>query len=385
MEIKNQIHTDGNTIFLHDFIGEFMTPSGKMKGIDANDFINLFNRLDNSGHDVINIRINSGGGSVIEGFSIYSALANSKTPIHIYVDGIAASIAAIIAMAGNTISMADHALLMIHDPFRNNGNDEEGEDLNKIKQSLVTILSNKSGITEERVSSLMSKETWMTASEAITLGFANEIGSIENITIDAVSIEQSEDVFATIQTVFNAFDTALNNTHLKEEKNMKEVCERLGLNPEAESSSILNSIDYLMTENEANTAKVSELVNEIEELKEALSVAETTVSDYKNAEISNLVDTAIANGKINEDTRETWINMATENFDNTKTALDGIENKTIVPTSINELINSTETENTVEDDKDHRWYEVNDPAYLVNLKKEDPAAYEELYNAFYKA
>lgn len=128
----------------------------------------------------LHVHINSPGGDVFEGQAIYSMLKSHKAPTTVFIDGLAASMASVIAMAGDTIVMPENAMMMIHDPstfafgsaddFRKNA-----DVLDKIKQTLVAAYRAKSGLADETIQSMMSEETWLTASEAISLGFADDM------------------------------------------------------------------------------------------------------------------------------------------------------------------------------------------------------------------
>lgn len=125
----------------------------------------------------LDIRINSPGGSVFEGLAIYNQLRAHAAVKTVYVDGLAASIASVIAMAGDEIIMPSNALMMIHDPAgfaMGTAADFEKmvDTLNKIKEVVVNVYTNRSGLDREKIEILMSEETWMTASEAVLLGFA---------------------------------------------------------------------------------------------------------------------------------------------------------------------------------------------------------------------
>lgn len=128
---------------------------------------------------VLNIRINSPGGEVFDGQAIYSLLRDHKAAKTVYVDGIAASIASVIAMAGDKIVMPQNAMLMIHEPsalcwgtpadMR-----KMAEDLDKVAESIVAVYARKTGKDPAEIKQLMAEETWMTAADAIELGFADE-------------------------------------------------------------------------------------------------------------------------------------------------------------------------------------------------------------------
>ena len=95
-------------------------------GIQGQSFANEIQLLNEFGVETINVHINSGGGSVIEGLSIFSAIKNSEAHVNVFIEGIAASMAGVIAMAGDRIHMTDFSQIMIHNPHTG-GEDSEDE------------------------------------------------------------------------------------------------------------------------------------------------------------------------------------------------------------------------------------------------------------------
>lgn len=128
----------------------------------------------------INVSICSQGGNIVEGLAIYNMLANHAAPVNVEITGIAASMASVIAMAGDTIRMAKNSFMMIHNPA--GGVDGESEDmrkqadvLDKMRDMLADIYAKRTGQDIEDVIEAMSKETWMTADEALALGYCTEV------------------------------------------------------------------------------------------------------------------------------------------------------------------------------------------------------------------
>lgn len=135
------------------------------------------------GKDIL-VRINSGGGAVFDGWAIYNALLNHDAKVIIQIDGIAASIASIIAMAGSEIRMMRGALLMIHKPttavwmFESMNADElrkEAETLDKIQKILSDIYIARTAQSYEVINQLINEETWFTPAEALELKFIDSI------------------------------------------------------------------------------------------------------------------------------------------------------------------------------------------------------------------
>jgi ATP-dependent Clp protease, protease subunit len=128
----------------------------------------------------IDLHINSNGGSVPAASAIYNALRRHPGTVDVYVDGMALSAASFIAMAGRKVIMPANAVMMIHDPasevWGNAAMMRRAADmLDKFKVGLVEAYREKSGLDAEKVGQMMSGETWMTAEEAVNLGFADEI------------------------------------------------------------------------------------------------------------------------------------------------------------------------------------------------------------------
>lgn len=130
--------------------------------------------------DEIHVHINSTGGSVAEALAIYNVLRESDFAVTTYCDGFACSAASVVFMAGDERIMSDASLLMIHNAWTYaSGNAaqlrKQAEDLDKITQASVNAYMRRATISEEEVKKLMDEETWISASEAKTYGFATKI------------------------------------------------------------------------------------------------------------------------------------------------------------------------------------------------------------------
>lgn len=142
-------------------------------------------------------RINSGGGYVIEGFAIYNALAQHAGPVTVAIDAIAASMAAFIAMAGDTIIMPTNSFMMIHNPSgivigESADMRAMAELLDKLRAPQVATFSARTGQTPEAITAMLDAETWMSADEASRMGFADEVlttPSQVTAWLDAASLE----------------------------------------------------------------------------------------------------------------------------------------------------------------------------------------------------
>ncbi len=150
--------------------------------MDAKSVVKKLNAL--ADEQDIEVRINSAGGSVFDGMAIYNTLRGRKGKVRVHVDGLAASIASVIAMAGDEIVMEPGSMMMVHNPWNVTIGDaedhrESAELLDKVRDSLVVAYEQKTGIPRQELVALMDDETWMTAEEAVDRGFATQVGEAQ--------------------------------------------------------------------------------------------------------------------------------------------------------------------------------------------------------------
>jgi ATP-dependent protease ClpP protease subunit len=168
----------GAEVAIYDEIGAY--------GVSAKGFLAELGALPDAAP--IDLRLNSPGGSVFDAVAIHNALKRHEGTVTVWIDGIAASAASYIAMAGDEIVMPENAFLMIHDPsglVMGTAEDMRAmaEALDKVKGALVQGYAAKSGRTPEEISALMSAETWLDAADALARGFADRL--IEPVRIAA--------------------------------------------------------------------------------------------------------------------------------------------------------------------------------------------------------
>lgn len=167
-EIKAAADNSSAEVYIYDYIGYY--------GVEAKAFIDELNDLDVSS---IDLRINTPGGSVFEGNAIYNALKRHKAKITTYIDGLAASMGSIIALAGERVVIAENAMYMIHNPWTSAYGDarelrKTADTLDKLRESMLNIYQDKTGLDEATLTAMLDEETWLTASECVQKGFADE-------------------------------------------------------------------------------------------------------------------------------------------------------------------------------------------------------------------
>jgi ATP-dependent Clp endopeptidase proteolytic subunit ClpP len=130
----------------------------------------------------IDLHLHSPGGFIMDGLAIHNRLKNHPAKVVVHVDGMALSMASIVAMAGDESEMCDHSLMMIHNPLAQAYGDaedlrEEADLLDVLKNELVSIYAERTGRGEEEIAQLMDQETWFTAGDACERGFADRTSS----------------------------------------------------------------------------------------------------------------------------------------------------------------------------------------------------------------
>lgn len=167
-EFKN-VAADSAEVFIYDEIGGW--------GINAAQFIGELKALTGK---ALTVRIHSPGGSVLDGHAIFNALLRHEGGVTIQIDGLAASMAGVIAMAGKPVRMAENAFLMIHNPsggvYGGSEDMRKGADLiDKMRDGLVNIFAKRTGKPAAEIETVMDAETWFTAQEAKDFGLIDEI------------------------------------------------------------------------------------------------------------------------------------------------------------------------------------------------------------------
>ena len=148
-------------------------------GITAKSFSKDLKSLGNNLKQ-INLHIHSPGGDVFDGIAIYNLLKNHPANVTVYIDGLAASMASVIAMAGNEVIMPENAMMMIHKPWGIQGGDAEdmrkyADLLDKVENTLIPAYASKTGKTPEELAEMLSAETWLNGKECVEQGFADKL------------------------------------------------------------------------------------------------------------------------------------------------------------------------------------------------------------------
>lgn len=175
MTIKNQTDSSADLFFYGDIVSETWQSECYEDDMAPGDVKKFLDQLD--GTENINIHINSGGGSVFGGIAIYNMLRRNNAHKTVYVDGLAASIASVIMMAGDEIVMPKNATVMIHKPSASyffttkNADDlrKDAESLDTCQEAIMQTYMTKAKVDKEEIEQKVNDETWLTGEEAAEL------------------------------------------------------------------------------------------------------------------------------------------------------------------------------------------------------------------------
>jgi ATP-dependent protease ClpP protease subunit/predicted DNA-binding protein YlxM (UPF0122 family) len=265
---------------------------GGENGVDGARFaeeMQMINEYYSDEVKCINIRINSPGGSVQDGLSICSAILNSEIPCDTYIDGMAYSMAGVIAMCGRNRYMVDYGTFMMHNA--QGGSDEDVLDL--ITNSLAKIFERNTNLTMDKCKSLMAAETWMDATQCMVMGLVDSIINTNN--------QKPEVSNNSIKELYNFYNKLIT-------KKMTNLTNLLKLSNDASETSIIEAvtakdaaIDTLKQAIEAKDAEKVELENKLKELQ-------NTIAERENAEKVEVIENAVKSGLIDAATKDIYVN-----------------------------------------------------------------------------
>ena len=174
MRVVNRGESTAELIIYAD-IGE-----GWFGGISSKEFSDQLSAIGDVKN--LDVRMNSAGGDVFEGITMYNRLKQHTANVRVIVDGLAASIASVIAMAADEVVVYDASTVMIHKPWTFAGGDaddmrDKAAQLDLVEKQMINIYTQKTGLDETHIKRLLKAETWMSGEEAVNLGFADNLDS----------------------------------------------------------------------------------------------------------------------------------------------------------------------------------------------------------------
>lgn len=306
------------TIFIYDSIGGY--------GISARNFADTLSQLEAAGETEFILRINSPGGSVFDGFAIYNLLREKK--VTVIVDGLAASIASVIALAGKVVQMQGTSMFMIHNPWMMAAGDvrefeKAGQTLDMVGKQIAQVYMDKTGADYDTVKAWMDAEKWFTAKEAKEAKFIDEVRAefdeknfVALYTQDDTTIDSQKTKGKAVNKLLLAFlGLAADATEEQVNAKLAELRSKLGLAADAPLEALIELAQN--ADNDANA--ISALVASVNSLKAEIDMMKTA---GQATQVAELVDGAIAAGKIVPADRDTFVLAATADFAKVKATLD---------------------------------------------------------------
>lgn len=327
--IKNQSGDDPVEILIYDQIGKDWWTG---EGIEAKAFAEALKTIPKSRE--IKLRINSPGGNVWDGLAIHNLLVDRKDKIVTIIDGVAASIASVIALSGRELKMPRNALMMIHDPWgvvQGTAEDMENgaEMLRKHRDSIASVYEGKTHMDPEEIRRMMKEETWMTGDDAKAMKFADTV-------TDEVILQASFD-FSKFHKLPEQLKAVLNKQN---EQNVKSISAARGGQPEnknqeslmnrAQIIALLNKHGVEVDENATDEELLAELENHLAEQK---AKAEEKSGNVKlNADSDKPGDAQTADiASLRKELSEVTAHLASERRSRIESAVDACITEDRIP------------------------------------------------------
>jgi len=315
--------------------------------------------------DEIEIKINSMGGDVIDGLSICTEILNSEVNVTTVITGMAYSIAGVIAMCGHNRKMTDYGTFMMHDVSGGNGKEDV---LDLLSNSLAKIFEGTTPLTLENTRELMAVETWMSPKECLSKGLINEIIPT---TIKRPTLSNDVELYKFYNKLLIKKEEMLKiKNQLKLEDNASEelIVEKV--------QELQNEADIAVSEKDAMEVELKAKKDEIDELENKIKSFEDAEEAKIEAEKIELIENAVKDGKIKEDSKEAFINSPM-GCDELTSLFNGI--KTLPEFAL--VVTENNAQKAERADWTYEKWEKEDSEGLVDLQKNAPHEFERLVNA----
>jgi ATP-dependent Clp endopeptidase proteolytic subunit ClpP len=323
---------------IYDVIGEERNEDGSISGISGKEFADYLSSIENKGKKGIEVHINSLGGSILDGMTIYSAIKSCSIPVDTVCVGIAVSMAGVILQAGRTRKMVPWGQVMLHNP---SGGDSK--ELDTLKATLVKMLCPRTGISEKEMSDLMDETSWLNAEESLKNKLIDEI---VDITTDANLPKITEKT--TPRAAHKKLLEVVNSLQYTKTENMKGLASLLEIPENASEKEFIKAVKALknglpskdemdklseqIVAKEKELAELKEKYNKMEEeCKLTKLEAETLKSKRKEAEAQalkaeaeNIVNEAVKTGKLKAEAKGAWVDLYVADKERTRSLLDGL-------------------------------------------------------------
>ena len=353
----------------------------------AEDFLTRTEMAIAQGAQKLIVHINSPGGSVMDGLSIFNAIKTFPGETETRIVGVAASIAGIISQAGKKRTMVDYGRLMIHNPQipMQPGaaiNDRQAEALAQIADVLRKILENNSKLDRSNVSTLMARESWFSAELALSNGFIDEIEDTNRRVGVVYEVEErAEGDFSTTEALLQMYNAYKQIDVKPKQPRMENLTNHLKLQKDASEDAILDAVKAIENKVAEGSEQLEERSNALSAIEQEKAALEAEVAELKKEKALTAVSNAIDKGLLSEDKKEEMEKVAIDNFTAFESVLSAVNTTSQAVTITDKL----ESEEVAEAKAPHagktfRELEKTNPKYLNELKNTNP----EKFNAMFK-
>lgn len=357
---KTAKRNEGFEMYLYGIIGRGLD-------IDTNGLIATIEAKRKEGVRSFTFYVNSDGGEVAQGAALFNYLDRTDVDITWVVDGIAASMMAVlITNPKHHVKAARHAKFMYHRVsgyvYGNSDETRAAADMmDSFEKTLIEMTASRIGRTAEETRSLYfdGVDHWLSAEEAVQAHLCDEI---VNTNMNIRELETVTDA----RSAFNYYNNQIIN--LKQQKmDEKAFAAALNISETSTETEMLNSVRGVV--NERNTLR-----QQLQTEKEKVSNLENRLQEFERGKVKNLIDSAVADKRIGEDDREAYTKLAEQDYENTEKILNRMKPVTRVKDSL-------ETGATPKEEGGWDWDKYHRSGKLENLKKNNPGRYAELYKA----
>lgn len=316
MRLFSEIDSEGYT--LERFLAEF-------ESLQQDDSVNE-----------IEILINSLGGSVFKGFPIITAINNSTKQVTTIVDTVAASMGALIFLAGGKRKMYSYSQLMLHPARYTDGSTDDA--LINTNQNIFDLVKASTKRAKDKIKNWLSKDTWFTAAQAFENNLATEIINSKMVLIDSYQHQVRELVAS------GTYSETINNNLKSKHASMEEILNELSLQPEASEKDVMAKVQEIKN---ALVMKDQELTNRDSKITELQAILDVYVQAEKKKradEIETLINNAFNNRQINAEGKTTWKSILEIDFENGSKAIQAL----VKTEKLSEVVNTESEPKTVE-------------------------------------
>ncbi|HNX65625.1 MAG TPA: ATP-dependent Clp protease proteolytic subunit [Bacteroidales bacterium] len=361
----NQISGNSAEILMYGIIGKWCD-------IDVDYLVKDLEALKKSGVKNLTFFVNSDGGQVPQGQALWAYLNRSDFAITWVVDGVAASMMAmLLTNPKHTVIANKYSKFMYHRLAGGvNGNPDEvrayADMMDKFEDDLIDMFAVRTGIDAKDAKKryFNNIEVWLSAQEALELKLVNEIRDGYSGVSEPTNLTTSHDVYQHFSSQLTNYS---NNNQIKTE--MKKIATLLNLGEAATEDAIATAVQNLINGNSKHASDLATKDKEINDLK-------NKVAEHDKAKVKNLIDTAITAKKFGEDMRETYTTMATENFAMAEKVISNMS-------GVDPVFNQLGEKQVPDSMKNKTWDDLHKEGKLENLKVTNANLFAQLYKDKY--